>query len=231
MTRPAPVWLFDLDNTLHNASHAALPGVSAAMGTYIERELGLTTGQADALRRHYWQRYGATLLGLVRHHGVDAAHFLHDTHQLPGLEGLVHGHAHDIAALRALRGRKVLLTNAPLAYAQRVLGVLGLARFFDAVVAVEDMWMFGHLRPKPDARMFKRLAARLRVHPSRCVLVEDALENLKGARRAGMQTLWVQRWTRRATWGVAAGMRVTMRPAYVDRRIIGLAAVRRIVWR
>ncbi len=225
-----PVWLFDLDNTLHNASHAALPGVSEAMGDYIQRELGLTKAESDDLRRHYWQRYGATLLGLVRHHGVDAAHFLHETHRLPELEAQVHGHAHDLAALRALPGRKLLLTNAPHVYVRRVLSALGLARFFDAIVAVEDMWMFGQLRPKPDARMFKRLAARLRVHPRRCVLVEDALENQKGARRAGMRTVWVQRWTRSATWGAAAQARVTMQPAYVDRRVVGLARLRRLSW-
>ena len=40
----------------------------------------------DHLREHYWQRYGATLLGLVRHHGTDPEHFLHHTHQIPDLE-------------------------------------------------------------------------------------------------------------------------------------------------
>jgi putative hydrolase of the HAD superfamily len=54
--------------------------------------------------------------------------------------------------------------------------------------------MFGHPRPKPDARMFRHLAARLKVPPSRCVLVEDTLEHQKGARRVGMQTAWMQRY-------------------------------------
>ena len=87
----------------------------------------MTPHEADALRQRYWQRYGATLLGLVRHHGVRAAHFLHHTHLLPGLEAAVRGHAHDLAALARLRGRKFILTNAPRAYAERVLGVLGIA--------------------------------------------------------------------------------------------------------
>ena len=225
-----PVWLFDLDNTLHNASHASLPQMGEAMGRYMQRELQIDKPTADALRRRYFERYGATLLGLVRHNGVDAAHFLHETHLLPGMEALVHGHGHDIAALRALRGRKILLTNAPRRYTERVLGVLGIARFFDAVMCVEDMAMFGQLRPKPDARMLRRLAARLRVHPSRCVLVEDALENLRGARRVGMQTVWMQRWTRRATSGAAAAARVTMAPAYVDCRLLGLPALKRRRW-
>ena len=69
------VWLFDLDNTLHNASHAAFRGIDRAMTDYIVRELEVSANDADGMRRHYWQRYGATLLGLVRHHGVRAAAF------------------------------------------------------------------------------------------------------------------------------------------------------------
>ena len=227
MFGPKTVWLFDLDNTLHNASHAAFPSMSLAMGDYIARTLGIGADDANALRRRYFDRYGTTLLGLVRHHAVDAAHFLHETHLLPGLEARVHGHPHDLAALRRLRGRKVLLTNAPLHYTRRVLGVLGIAHHFDTVVSIEDMHMFGSLRPKPDARMLRRLVARLRVRPSRCVLVEDSLENQKAAHRIGMHTVWMQRWTRSATWGLAATARLTMRPPYVGLRVRRLGALQR----
>ena len=48
--------------------------------------------------------------------------------------------------------------------------------------------MFGALRPKPDARMLRRVAARLGVAPSRCILVEDTLVHLKAARSIGMRT-------------------------------------------
>jgi putative hydrolase of the HAD superfamily len=186
--------LFDLDDTLHDASSASMPGIHEAMGAYIQQHLGLTHEQSNALRRRYWLRYGATLLGLIRHHGVDARHFLHETHQLPGLEARVRGHRHDLAALRRLPGRKVLLTNAPAAYTARVLGVLGIAGWFERIVTIEDMHMFGQLRPKPDTRMLRRLAARLRVHPTRCVLVEDTPGHLKAARSLGMGTAWMQRY-------------------------------------
>ena len=220
--RRARVWLFDLDNTLHNASHFAFGGINGAMTEYIVRELSMTPPEADALRRAYWLRYGATLLGLVRHHGVRADHFLHHTHVLPGLEDSVHGHPHDLQALRRLRGRKVILTNAPRAYALRVLGVLGIARAFDAIFAIEDMRMFGELRPKPDARMLRRLAARLRVPPHRCTLVEDTLAHQKAARRIGMKTVWMQRWMCGAARVHKLASRHAMRPAYVDRRVRSL---------
>ncbi|GAB4038956.1 MAG: hypothetical protein Fur0014_08260 [Rubrivivax sp.] len=220
-------WLFDLDNTLHNASAGAFQGVNERMNAYMVEHLGLPEAEADRLRRDYWQRYGATLLGLVRHHGVDGAHFLRETHVLPGLEGQVHGHPHDFDALARLPGRRVLLTNAPAGYTQRVLGALGIAHLFHAVVTIEDMRMFGHWRPKPDRRMFRRLLARLKVPAARCVLVEDTLEHQKAAHSLGLETVWMQRWTRRAGWGMAASTRVNRRPAYVGRRIHRLLELRR----
>jgi putative hydrolase of the HAD superfamily len=201
-----------------------MPGITAAIGEYVQRELALTPEQADARRRQYWRRYGATLLGLMRHHGVQAAHFLHDTHRLPGLEQRVSGHRHDFAAIRRLNGARLILTNAPRAYAERVLGALRIRTLFDAVISIEEMSMFGRLRPKPDARMLRALAAKLRVHPSRCVLVEDTLVHQKSARRVGMRTVWMQRYVRRREHGrCGAG-----RPAYVDHRVVGLRRLVRI---
>lgn len=227
MAQSKTVWLFDLDNTLHDASHAAFRDLNERMSGYIVEHLDMDRADADALRRDYWRRYGATLLGLIRHHGVDAAHFLHHTHLLPGLEDRVRGHAHDFAALARLRGRRYILTNAPAAYTARVLGVLGIAHLFDGVVAIEHMKMFGHLRPKPDARMFRWLAARLGVHPARCVLVEDTLEHQKAARSVGMGTVWMQRWARRAGAAPVAHGRLSITPAYVDRRVLNLRQLTR----
>jgi putative hydrolase of the HAD superfamily len=219
------IWLFDLDDTLHDAARASMPGIHVAMGEYMQRELRLSADEAQALRRRYWQRYGATLLGLVRHHGVKAAHFLHDTHRLPGLEARVSGHRHDLAAIARLPGRKLILTNAPRAYALRVLGALRIEHLFDAVISIEDMWMFGHLRPKPDARMLRALCARLRAHPRQCLLVEDTLQHQKAARSIGMRTAWLMRYVRSrriASWPAAG------RPAYVDHRLGSLRALSRL---
>jgi putative hydrolase of the HAD superfamily len=222
------VWLFDLDNTLHNASASAFRHLDASMNAYIARHLAVDAAEADRLRQHYWRRYGATLLGLVRHHGVRPAHFLHHTHVLPLLEQEVVTHRHDVAALKALPGRKIVLTNAPLAYSERVLRALGLHGLFEAVVSIEQMTMFGQLRPKPDVRMLRALVARLGVHPSRCVLVEDTLAHQKAARAVGMRTVWMQRWVRRHGHGPEAGVYLHRRPVYVCARIRSLQQLRRL---
>ncbi len=215
------VWLFDLDNTLHDAGAWVFSEMNETMRRYVVDALGVSAGEADALRDRYWKRYGSTMLGLVRHHAVVPAHFLRETHRFPGLEEKVTGHRHDLAAIERLRGRRIVLTNAPRAYALRVLGALGILRLFDEVLSIEDMRMFGDWRPKPDRRMLRRVAQRLGVHPSRCVLVEDSLENVLAARRVGMQPVWMQRFARR---GAHAGPRVrrwTVRPA-------GVRVVRRL---
>jgi putative hydrolase of the HAD superfamily len=222
------VWLFDLDNTLHDAGAHVFGALHVAMTDYMERELQVCRDEADRLRRHYWQRYGATLLGLVRHHGVAPAHFLHHTHRLPGLEEKLRSHPHDRAALRRLAGRKFVLTNAPLAYAERVLAGIGLAHLFDGVIGIEGMCMFGHWRPKPDRRMLARVAARLRVSPARCVLVEDTLAHQKAARSLGMGTVWMQRWLKHGRRGSEVGVYLHRRPAYVCVRIRSLQQLQRV---
>jgi putative hydrolase of the HAD superfamily len=219
------IWLFDLDDTLHDAGAASMDRIEAAMTAYVQRELRLSHDEAERVRRQYWRRYGATLLGLVRHHGVKAAHFLHDTHQLPGLEARVSGHRHDFAAIARLQGRRIVLTNAPRAYALRVLRALRIETLFDAVLSIEDMAMFGQLRPKPDARMLHALCARLRVHPSRCTLVEDTLRHQKAAHSIGMRTAWLLRYVRRRP--SASACRYAGRPAYVDHRLRDLRGLLR----
>jgi putative hydrolase of the HAD superfamily len=52
------------------------------------------------------------------------------------------------------------------------------------------------------------------VPASRCVLVEDTLAHQKAARRVGMKTVWMQRWSRAAA--AAQGKRWSRQPPYVD---------------
>ncbi len=224
-----PIWLFDLDNTLHDASSAVFGRLNGSMTDYIEQHLGLPREQADHLRLHYWRRYGATLLGLEKHHGIRAAHFLAHTHQLPGLEGDLHIPPRDRAALQRLQGRKFILTNAPADYAKRVLTALDLAGCFEAVISIEGMRVFGDLRPKPDARMLRVVLARHRLPAHRCVLVEDTLANLKTARATHLRTVWMQRYLKHNPHGPEAGAHLHRRPSWVCARIRRLSALQTLM--
>ena len=190
MPRP-PVWLLDLDNTLHDAQPHVFPRIDRAMTAFMVERLGLPEHEASALRLHYWRRYGATMLGLIRHHGVDAHEFLRETHPFPDLHEIV-ARDHGLRdALRRLPGRKIVVTNAPSAYANGVLRRLGIAPLLDGVVAIESMRAAGRFQPKPSRAMLARIVARLRVPARRCVLVEDSAQNLASARACGLRTVLV----------------------------------------
>lgn len=224
-TLRSPVWLFDLDNTLHDASHAIFPAISANMNTYIGRVLGdgltpATQAQVDAARLGYWKRYGATLLGMIRHHGVSAADFLHVTHDLGALDKLVRAEKGLGTLLRRLPGRKILLTNAPTRYSTDVMRHLGLSRHFAHHVAIEHMHVHRQLRPKPSSLMLRRLLRKHGVAARRCILVEDTLANLKSASRLGLRTVWVTQYLRMSDpIGKAPLPRTLKRPGYVDVKV------------
>ena len=140
------LWLFDLDNTLHDTSHAIFPRIDHGMTMAVAETLGVDIDTANHLRRKYWKRYGATMIGLVRHHGVDPHEFLHRSHDFD-VNPLVRAEKALAYKLRQLPGRKVLLTNAPLEYARAVLRRLGILRQFDSLWAIEHMRLHGEFRP------------------------------------------------------------------------------------
>ena len=197
-----PVWLLDLDNTLHDALPSIMPRINRAMTDYVMRRTGLEEAEASALRVHYWRRYGATMLGMIRHHGCDPHEFLRETHPFPDLHRLVRRDVRLAHLLRRLPGRKIVVTNAPAAYAGGVLAALGVAPLLDGLVAVESMRFAGRMLPKPSRPMLRKLLARLRLPAHRCVLVEDTVENLRAARHCGVRTVWVSgiAWRHRPPW-------------------------------
>jgi putative hydrolase of the HAD superfamily len=184
-----PLWIFDLDNTLHNATPHIFPHINSSMTAYLRQHLNLDERAANELRVHYWQRYGATLSGLMRHHGTDPDHFLWHTHQFPELSRMVLREPRLRHVLKALPGKKVVFSNAPQHYAHAVLKLLRVEDLFDDVMAVEQT----RYRPKPDNFGFMRLMKRHGVQAAQCVMVEDSLENLRAAKKLGMRTVWVNR--------------------------------------
>lgn len=182
-------WLFDLDNTLHDASPHIFPRINGAMTAYLAEHLAIGPEQANALRLHYWRTYGATLRGMMRHHGTDPHHFLWHTHQFPDLARLLVAERGLLDALRRLPGRRILFSNSPGHYARAVVELLRIGALFDGLYAIEDL----RFTPKPAPAAFRTLLARERLDPARCIMVEDTAVNLRTAKRLGMRTVLVSR--------------------------------------
>ena len=207
--RSRKLWVFDLDNTLHDAVPHVFPHINRSMTDYLQEDLGLETEQADCLRKHYWEKYGATLCGLMRHHKTRPDHFLSRTHDFPELSKMVVYEPMLGRSLRALKGRKIVFSNAPLQYAVSVLKILGIMAFFDEVFTIEH----SKYRPKPDRYGFFRIFRKMGLKPSSLIMVEDDPGNLRMAKRLGMGTVWV-----------TASLH---RPAYVDMNVSSIRALAR----
>ena len=207
------VWIFDLDNTLHDASARIFPSMHAQINAYLQRHFGLDEAGANEMRRGFWLRYGTTMNGLMRHYGTDPRRFLAETHRFPELADMV---VHENAlrhALARLGGSKFVFSNAPRHYVEQVLRAIGIARWFDAVYTIED----ARFRGKPAAHGFHLLLRKHDIDPHRCVFLDDSLENLRTAKRLGMETVWVSREKRRAS--------------FVDLRVASVLELPRLVFR
>jgi HAD superfamily hydrolase (TIGR01509 family) len=109
---------------------------------------------------------------------------LAQTHGLAPLPGA----AEWLARLHAKGWKQAIASSAPRENVDVMLRVLGLTRYFDAIVSAEDV-----TAGKPDPQVFLAAAFRLRLPPSRCIVVEDAPAGIEGARRAGMRSIGVSR--------------------------------------
>ena len=93
-----------------------------------------------------------------------------------------------VKGLSENRWCQAVASSAPRANIDAVLGEMGIASYFQAIVSAEDV-----RRGKPDPEVFLLAASRLGTPPDRCIVVEDAAAGLEGARRAGMFRIGVNR--------------------------------------
>jgi putative hydrolase of the HAD superfamily len=207
------VWIFDLDNTLHDALPEIFPSMHEQMNAWLRRRFNIDEEGANAMRRFFWERYGTTMRGLVRHYGEDPKKFIRETHQFPELASMVIGENALGHALARLQGMRLVFSNAPRHYVLEVLRALGVARWFDAVYTIENT----RYKPKPAFQGFRVLLRAHNLDAHRCALIDDMPENLRAAKRLGMSTVWVSGEARRTSFADLRVKSVTELPRLVFR--------------
>lgn len=202
-------WIFDLDDTLHHASPFIFPHLNQLMTQYLQNHLDLSQEDAQNLRIKYWHQYGATLLGLIKHHDVDPDHFLWNTHQFKNLNKMIVKQKGLIHTLNHLKGKKYIFSNAPKHYIEWILKLLNIRRFFSGVHGLED----ANYIPKPYKVSFYSLIHRYKINPKNATFVEDSAPNLKFAKILGMRTILLSKKQRKSS--------------YIDKKITKLINLRK----
>jgi len=98
---------------------------------------------------------------------------------LPGVASWVH-RLHERGWLQAIA------SAAPRENINVILEALAITHLFQGIVSAEDVG-----RGKPDPEVYLTAASRVGVSPDRCIVVEDAIAGIEGARRAGMRSIGV----------------------------------------
>ena len=178
-------WIFDLDNTLHDAQKKIFPIINQKINRYISNSVKINLSEADGLRKKYWDYYGATLEGLIRHHNINPTDFLEETHTLENFEELILPMPDLIKVLSSINGQKILYTNAPKNYTNKVLKICQIEGYFDGVFSIED----SNFIAKPSAVSMEFFIKKYKIKLAN--FVDDVKENLETANQFGLSTIWL----------------------------------------
>ena len=179
-------WIFDLDNTLYPAASDLFTQVRDRMTRFICERKALGFDDARALQRHYYKTHGTTMLGLMKHDGVDPHEFMDFVHDIDLAS--VQPSAAMRAALARLPGRRLIYTNASTRHAERVMRHLGIADLFDGIFDI----VAAGFEPKPGEEAFDRMLRRFAVTAGRAAFFEDIGRNLEPAAARGVVTVLVR---------------------------------------
>ncbi|HXY58592.1 MAG TPA: pyrimidine 5'-nucleotidase [Methylocystis sp.] len=178
-------FVFDLDNTLYPASSDLWPKIDDRITLFMSRLFGLDGISLRALQKHYYLRYGTTLRGLMDEHGVEADHYLDYVHDIDR-SSLKPDHTL-AAAIAALPGRKLILTNGSRDHAVKTARQLGIDHLFEDVFDI----IAADFVAKPAAETYARFFEKHAIEPARCALFEDIARNLEAPHAAGATTVLV----------------------------------------
>ncbi len=179
------IWVFDLDNTLYPRHLNLWQQVDERIREFVAKFLDVPHEEAFRVQKDYYRRYGTTMRGLMAEHGLDPDDFLDFVHEIdhsPLTPNPVLG-----AAIEALPGRKLILTNGTRKHADAVMRRLAIEHHFEDVFDI----VAAELEPKPQPQTYDRFLKAHGVDPAKAAMFEDLARNLVVPHALGMTTVLV----------------------------------------
>lgn len=182
------LWVFDNDGTLYTQHKAVEVVVVEFMMAFITKQFGVSREDAIQKRKDLLQKHNTqyTLIAL-REEGIPESLFIQETYlkvdptafgitPSPRLKQL----------LRQLPGEKVVLTNNPAEFAEKILRAIGVREHFSAIYGMHEI----DYKQKPAPEAFAILDRYLK-HGQRVVFVDDEMPNIRTASQLGCLTVHV----------------------------------------
>jgi putative hydrolase of the HAD superfamily len=178
-------WVFDLDNTLYPHHLNLWQQVDERIREFVGKFLDVGREEAFRVQKDYYRRYGTTMRGLMTEHGLNPDDFLDFVHEIdhsPLTPNPTLG-----AAIEALPGRKLILTNGTRKHADAVMRRLAIHHHFDGVFDI----VAAELEPKPLPQTYDRFLKAHGVDAASSAMFEDLARNLAVPHALGMTTVLV----------------------------------------
>ncbi|AOA60901.1 Pyrimidine nucleotidase [Komagataella phaffii CBS 7435] len=183
------VFFFDIDNCLYKRSSKIHDLMQIYIHRYFKDTLQINDKEAWDLHHKYYQQYGLSMEGLVRHNNIDAMEYNSKVDDSLPLEKILRPNRRlREMILRLKKSGKVdrlwLFTNAYKNHALRVIYLLGLGDLFDGLTYCEYDKI--PILCKPMKPIFdKALLAAGCKSTKNAYFVDDSALNVKAARELG----------------------------------------------
>ena len=178
-------WVFDLDNTLYPSDSDLWLSIDQRITLFLMTLFGIDGLSARALQKHYYQRYGTTLRGLIEENLARPEEFLAFVHDID--RSRLAPDPTLAAEIAALPGRKLIFTNGSRDHALRTAAQLGMGDLFEDVFDI----VAANMIPKPAAAAYAAFFDKHGVDPARAAMFEDIAKNLAVPHTLGMTTVLV----------------------------------------
>jgi len=201
--------MLDLDNTLYSESSGMEVGVLERINGFVSAYLGWPLEETNARRREGAKRFGTTLEWLVFEKGlVDVEGYFASTHP-EGEESCLKDDAGLRALLDSLEYPKIVLTNAPMEHAERVLRKLGV---LDRISRIFDI-RYNNLVGKPHPKSYLRALEAAGFSADTTVFVDDMPKYIRGYLALGGRAILKDEGKRFASLGLESILSLDELPA------------------
>ncbi len=173
--------IFDLDNTLYSEATGLELKVLEKINEYVSSYMGWPLEETHPKRRERARRFGTTLEWLVFEEGLQDVDGYFEYIHPAGEEDCFSPDPALKTLLESLEYPKIILTNAPMEHAERVLKALGIERCFSRVFDVRYNGLVG----KPHPKSFLRALEESGFDLESTVFIDDSPKYIRGYKALG----------------------------------------------
>jgi putative hydrolase of the HAD superfamily len=178
--------ILDLDETLYSKRCGLVECIDGQIEDFIRQKLQLSVEETKMMRRDYYHKYGTTLSGMIVNYGISPVEYIQQVFQI-NLEDYIKPDPKLASILTEINLKKVVFSNSPLEYVEKVLKILGIYNQFHKIYDIQ----FNNFMGKPNLDSFCKVLEDLNTSGSNCIMVDDSLVNVLMAKKLGMATIWL----------------------------------------